>query len=112
MPAFDPRIHFALVCGANSCPPVAFYEHKELENQLDLAAGAFVNGSGVRFDEETRTLSLSRIFKWYAADFGGQEGILQTIQGHLKDQELIETISSGQFRVRYLAYDWSVNRGA
>ena len=27
----DPRIHFALNCGALSCPPIAFYNSKQIE---------------------------------------------------------------------------------
>ncbi len=34
----DPRIHFALVCGASSCPPIAVYQPDKLDALLDLAA--------------------------------------------------------------------------
>jgi hypothetical protein len=37
----DPRIHFALNCGAKSCPPIKFYNGKKLENELDKAAKGF-----------------------------------------------------------------------
>jgi hypothetical protein len=30
----DPRIHFALNCGAQSCPPIAVYEADQLDSQL------------------------------------------------------------------------------
>lgn len=35
----DPRIHFALVCGAKSCPPIKLYTPENLDEGLD-AAGA------------------------------------------------------------------------
>jgi hypothetical protein len=37
----DPRIHFALVCGAKSCPPIKLYSASTLEEGLQGAAEAF-----------------------------------------------------------------------
>jgi len=34
----DPRIHFALVCAARSCPPIAVYDAAGIDQQLDMAA--------------------------------------------------------------------------
>ena len=41
----DPRIHFALHCGAKSCPPVAAYDPQNIDDQLGSAARAFLGGS-------------------------------------------------------------------
>lgn len=41
----DKRIHFALVCGAKSCPPIRVYTPDELEEGLDAAAAAFCEGA-------------------------------------------------------------------
>ena len=38
----DYRIHFALNCGAKSCPPIFFYSYDNIENQLDLATRSFL----------------------------------------------------------------------
>jgi hypothetical protein len=38
---FDPRIHFALVCGARSCPPIRVYNSNNLETALNLASTNF-----------------------------------------------------------------------
>ena len=99
----DPRVHFALVCGARSCPPISAYDGEQLDSQLDLAAAAFINGIGARFDPGTGTLALSRIFKWYAGDFGGREGALRLVDEYLDTSENIV-----EARIRYLPYDWSV----
>jgi hypothetical protein len=40
----DPRIHFALNCGAKSCPPVRVYTPATLEEGLSGAAEAFCTG--------------------------------------------------------------------
>lgn len=41
----DPRIHFALVCGAKSCPPIKLYSGSNLEEGLNLAAEGFLEDS-------------------------------------------------------------------
>jgi len=105
----DPRIHFSLVCGARSCPPIAFYDHEHLDRQLDQAAASFINGGGVDFIAETNTLRLSKIFQWYLADFGGLPAVFKLIQRHVNDQEARNALESGEFRVRYMKYDWKVN---
>lgn len=40
--AIDFRIHFALNCGAKSCPPIAFYRYDKINDQLDLATQSFL----------------------------------------------------------------------
>lgn len=105
----DPRIHFALVCGARSCPPIAFYDGERIESQLDQAASAFINGAGARYEPESGTLWLSRIFRWYQGDFGGRAGVLATVARYTTDDRLRASLAQGRVRVRYLPYDWSVN---
>tara|TARA_B000000441_G_C21737735_1_gene351181 strand:- start:140 stop:1705 length:1566 start_codon:yes stop_codon:yes gene_type:complete len=40
----DPRIHFALVCGAKSCPPIRVFKGEEIDEQLEDATFAFIEG--------------------------------------------------------------------
>lgn len=63
----DPRIHFALNCGAVSCPPIKVYSTQALEEGLYSAAQAFCSGD-VHVDKNE--VVLSSIFKWYGKDFG------------------------------------------
>ena len=60
MDEVDPRIHFALNCGAQSCPPISVYagEQDKLDKQLDLATKGFLNQS-VEFNAQTSTITLS-----------------------------------------------------
>eukprot|EP00960_Hanusia_phi_P042458 755503-Hanusia_phi.AAC.7 len=37
----DPRIHFALNCGARGCPPIRFYRGEDLDAMLSTATRAF-----------------------------------------------------------------------
>lgn len=64
----DPRIHFALNCGAKSCPAISVYSSEEsaLNQELTWAAAAFCS-ENVRCDENTVTVS--RLFSWYRNDF-------------------------------------------
>jgi hypothetical protein len=71
-PPVDARIHFALVCGAKSCPPIKLYAADTLDEGLDAAAEAFC-ASEVDVDATARAVSLSKIFKWYAVDFGADK---------------------------------------
>lgn len=114
MPKVDPRIHFALNCGARSCPPIKVFSVDSLDEGLDAAAEAFCEGE-VRFDANTRELYLSSIFKWYASDFGAtKEERVQFILPHLTDektrQALQKCLDEGDpIQFRYLPYDWSIN---
>ena len=67
----DPRIHGALVCGSASCPTLRYepYRGATVVEQLDDQMRAFLVGGGARYDEASQRLELSRIFKWYGADF-------------------------------------------
>ncbi|PJF28187.1 MAG: DUF547 domain-containing protein [Phototrophicales bacterium] len=116
----DPRIHFALVCAANSCPPIGFYDANKLDAQLDLAARAFINNGNLRLDRATMTVHLSAIFSWYAADFGamwyGYRRRGRLIQFATKyvdnadDRAFLETHME-QLKVRFIEYDWDLNDG-
>jgi len=41
----DPRIHFALVCGAKSCPPIKVYKPDNLDYALDMATAVSCSSS-------------------------------------------------------------------
>lgn len=101
----DPRIHFALNCGARSCPPVAFYEAARLDDQLDAAAVSFINGEGVRPAGDRAMLS--PIFQIYAADFGGPVAVIDWVMRYLEDPRLRERLHRGEFA--YAEYDWTLN---
>jgi hypothetical protein len=72
----DPRIHFALNCAAESCPPIRFYEAGHLDAQLDRAVMAYLEGE-LRVDPVRRVLELPGIFYLFQRDFGGRKGILR-----------------------------------
>ena len=108
----DPRIHFALVCGARACPPIGFYEAEQIDFQLQLAAASFINSPRVKLLPQEKTVLLSMIFKWYAADFGGTgAGIIDTLLNFMDEGEGKTFLqeNKGKIRIRYQPYDWNLN---
>jgi len=68
----EPRIHFALVCAARSCPPLRAeaYVGARLEAQLaDQARRVHSDGRWLRFDPASGTLHLTELYDWYGSDF-------------------------------------------
>ncbi len=117
LPQVDPRIHFALVCGASSCPPIGIYQAEQLDRQLDLAAANFINNGGVTLNRKEGIVALSRIFQWYSPDFGGRwmglgkrtpvlRYLAQHLVGGARDYVLTHADS---LRVNYQHYDWALN---
>mmetsp|Transcript_28430 Transcript_28430/g.80226 ORF Transcript_28430/g.80226 Transcript_28430/m.80226 type:complete len:603 (+) Transcript_28430:121-1929(+) len=111
----DPRIHFALVCGAKSCPPIRVYTPESLEAGLSAAASAFCEGS-VKVDKAQNSVEMSMILKWYGKDFSNSlRGRLERIAEFLPEQpaadlkEILST-SSDDPAVTYPPYDWGVNK--
>eukprot|EP00605_Chrysophyceae_sp_TOSAG23-4_P002150 GSChrysophyteH1.ASY1.ANO1.2378.1 assembled CDS len=128
----DPRIHFALNCGAESCPPIAVYSCNEnspdkLDKELDLAVAGFCEEKrNVNIDFSKGTVALSMLFSWYKADFASsgeethfdarktsQELVLDWIANHapLRVQETLHRARNSQNGaiVTYMPYNWDLN---
>jgi hypothetical protein len=103
----DPRIHFALVCAAGSCPPLineAYFADK-LDRQLDERTKANLNDDTfIRVDKETKKVYLSEIFKWYKDDFIPDGKTLLQFVNQYRLQKIPE-----DFSVDYYTYDWRLN---
>ena len=110
---FDSRIHFTLNCSSRPCPPIRAYSSEKLDSQLDLATRSYL-GSDAQILPEENALHISSIFKWFGADFGGREGIIEFVLAHLADTTertwLIQ--QRGRVSLRYKPYDWSLNSKA
>lgn len=96
----EPRIHFAVNCAAASCPPLlnAAWDPAKLEAQFAAATKAFVNNTSYNQLSKS-TIKLSKIFEWYAGDFGDINAFIG---------RYTSTNVSGA-KVQYLEYDWSLN---
>lgn len=89
----DYRIHFALNCGAKSCPAIAFYDKEQLEQQLQMAEESFIEQEFLVNDTE-KTIACSKIFWLYKKDF---------------EQIYVNAPQYKNYKIRYLKYDFSVH---
>ena len=55
-----------------SCPSIQVYSSKNLDRGLNAAAKNFC-AQEVKVDVGARRVCLSKIFEWYATDFGANE---------------------------------------
>ncbi len=94
----DYRIHFALNCGAESCPPIAFYHPDRIDEQLEAATLAFLEGE-TKVYADRREIHVSRLFSWFINDFGGKKGIRRILS------EKLELDTEG-FQLKYRPYSW------
>ena len=113
----DPRIHFALVCAARSCPPIAVYDAGRIDEQLDTAARTFINSGGVEIDRASGEVRLSQIFQWYAPDFGSypfaigdKRPLLEFVASYLADEAGREYLLREKPAIRFKPYDWTLNQ--
>lgn len=95
----DPRVHFALNCGAMSCPPIRFYSPEQIDAELQLATKAYLQ-TEVRAgkDKEENTLYVSSLFRAYRADFGSEGGILAFIRNY-------KEIPERKWKLKFIAWD-------
>lgn len=110
----EPRIHFALVCAALSCPPLRreAYEAGRLAEQLDDQGRRFLGDpTRNRFDPSARRAELSRVFSWFAGDFGGtREAVFSYVARYApKDAQPSLHAEPATWRLGYTPYDWGLN---
>ena len=109
----EPRVHFALVCAANGCPPLRSepYVGDRLDEQLDDQAKQFLAiVEKNHFDVAQNTLWLSPIFKWYKEDFTGKAGSLAAYVKPFLPQESRRALErSSKLKVLHTNYDWNLN---
>lgn len=88
----DYRIHFALNCGATSCPAIAFYTTSGLEEELAVAEVSFVSQEFI-VNHDQKNIHCSALFEWYKEDFG--------------DRFLNDANYDG-YTVKLSSYDWHI----
>ncbi|NES00682.1 MAG: DUF547 domain-containing protein [Symploca sp. SIO1B1] len=121
----EPRIHVALVCAAISCPQLRNepYTGEQLDAQLDDQTRTFLESPyGLRIDREENVVYISSIFKWFGKDWEATYGVEDKFTGNASERAVLNYISNyqssedkeyleqGDYKVRYLDYDWSLNK--
>jgi len=112
----EPRIHFAINCASNGCPPMRprAWEPEGLGETLDAATRTFLASEwNCRIDRDAGRIFVSRLFRTYAEDFAGEgasteeyrDGVLRFISRHagvpVEDLRPLEIV--------YNVYDWGLN---
>ena len=105
---FDNRIHFALNCGASSCPPVKLFRDESLDEDLAAAARAFV---GSEVSVSGSTVTASKLFLWYGGDFGEDvpRAIAALGAGTPSGDAVANVLENGDVELAFADYDWSPN---
>lgn len=100
----EPRIHFALVCAAKSCPSLRneAYTASKLNQQLDAQGIDFLNDTFKNKITE-KEAKLSMLFTWYGGDFRDKMPINSWINKYSKTKITDAT------RVSNMDYNWELN---
>lgn len=123
----EPRVHFAVNCASVGCPMLReeAYVAARLDEQLEEQTRRFLSDrSRNRYNARDNTLEVSEIFRWFSVDwtsgYRGFDGRTQAITSReqwfgryaplLADgAEQQALLRSGQFPLRHLDYDWTLN---
>jgi hypothetical protein len=97
----DARIHFAVNCAAKSCPKLnnGAMTAANVNSTLEKLTKEFVNNSSIN-KISSNSASLSKIFEWYASDFGNLTAFINKYS--------TQKLNVGS-PISYVDYDWSLN---
>jgi hypothetical protein len=97
----DARIHFALNCGAVSCPPpIRFYTAANVPEQLEMATLNYLVHDTV-FDDNKNEYQVTKLMNWFRWYFGGINGI----KSFLKQYEIIPYTN---VKIAFKPYNWKM----
>jgi uncharacterized protein DUF547 len=106
--AKDPRTHMVLVCGAIGCPILESkpYTGGDIQARMDEAARRYLSGP-TGLNAADGGLKVSHIFEWYAADFGGPDGVVAFLKKYGK-KDVVEKAGPSP-KISYVDYNWVLN---
>ncbi len=101
----EPRIHFALVCAAVSCPKLQrrAYLPESLDAQLTKAAKDFLSDTSKNEIKSESKAELSKLFSWYRGDFTKKMSLEEYVSQF--SEAKLERRASLDFK----EYDWALN---
>ena len=97
----DYRIHFALNCGAKSCPPVVAYQTEWIDRQLDDSSHNYLQ-SQVEYLPDDNRVYVPALLNWFKADFGSDD----EQRAILKKYGVIPQDKNP--KIKFLDYDWTI----
>lgn len=98
----EPRVHFAVNCAAKSCPPIInkAWTASNLEANLEKSTRNFINNTAFNDVSSAKNIKLSKIFDWYASDFGDVISFI--------NKYAAKPVKSNA-KISYNEYDWALN---
>lgn len=97
----DYRIHFALNCGALSCPPVLAYRAETVDAQLDAISRYYLQQEA-HYSAENDEVAVPALLRWFSADFGSRQDKREILRKH-------GVLPAGvKPALRYRDYDWTL----
>ena len=109
----EPRIHFAIVCASIGCPRLLneAYTAEKLESQLVTNSEDFFSRSqNLVAHPKTNELHLSSLISWFGSDFGKNQKEQLAYLSPYMPKEARKIVQSGNPKVRFLDYDWNLNK--
>eukprot|EP00055_Hartaetosiga_balthica_P016606 m.105767 g.105767 ORF g.105767 m.105767 type:complete len:296 (-) comp9138_c1_seq1:140-1027(-) len=110
---FDHRIHFALVCGAKSCPPLRCVRHDHVDEDLQALATEFIQDRIIfNISDDKCRVEMSMILKWYMIDFGADAfETLDAIKPYMNEMQLacMEEMDRSKTKISFTKYQWGLN---
>lgn len=103
----DPRTHFALVCAAKSCPPIANYAFTptNVETKLEAITKVALNNTNfIKVNTGTKTVQFSQILDWYKDDFLAEA---KTVLDYVNKYRI--TAIPANFTQSFYDYNWALN---
>lgn len=103
----DSRVHFALNCGAKSCPPVEIYRPETFEEQIDARVRSYLaEHSQIKEVGGKQVVVTSPLFQWFKGDFRDHDGV----DDFLVDYGIL-TEDNKNMKRTYEDYDWTLETG-
>ena len=103
----DSRVHFALNCGAASCPPVEVYQPDTYDQQIDDRVASYLNDhTTIEEVDGKRTIVTSPLFQWFKGDFRDHDGVDDFLVKHG-----IVPAADKNLPRDYGDYDWTLKTG-
>ena len=101
----DPRIHFAINCGAKDCPPIHILSPDDLDEELDRMSRAYLD-KWTTYDAAADTVATTSLMSWFRGDFGGKDGAKEMLQRYGALPQ-----SADDPDLKFKPYDWTLKTG-
>ncbi|MBI5362561.1 MAG: DUF547 domain-containing protein [Planctomycetes bacterium] len=109
----DARVHAAVNCAAESCPPLRPlpFTAEKLDEELDTQVTKWLQNSAFnRFDADKKEMQLSKLFEWYAKDFVDEAGSVQAWIAKHGPKHVVGWLDGAKdVKTSYFEYSWTLN---